>query len=160
MRPGDYAAWNYVAMRESGWNQFATNPSSGAYGIAQALPPTKYPFAGQAAGGSNPLAQEGWMWNYMAGRYGGPKGAAAHEATVGWYDGPGPQFLPRGLSVALNTTGTPERVLSGNEARGIEKRLDRVISLLEAAPGLQAAATSRALNGLSARVPVPRPRGR
>jgi hypothetical protein len=78
-------AWNYVAMRESGWNQFARNPSSGAYGIAQALPPTKYPFAGQAAGGSNPAAQIGWMWNYMAGSYGGPIGAADHERAFNWY---------------------------------------------------------------------------
>ena len=30
---------------ESGWRADATNPSSGAYGIAQALPPTKYPKA-------------------------------------------------------------------------------------------------------------------
>ncbi len=83
--PGDWAAWNYVAMRESGWNQFARNPASGAYGIPQALPESKLPFAGQAAGGSNPMAQIGWMWNYMAGRYGGPRGAAAHEMAYNWY---------------------------------------------------------------------------
>src|SRR5258708_6468062 len=49
-----WGAWNYVAMRESGWNRFARNPSSGAYGIPQALPESKLPFAGQAAGGPNP----------------------------------------------------------------------------------------------------------
>lgn len=49
----------------SGWNQFADNPSSGAYGIPQALPPTKMPFAAQAAGGSNPTAQIGWMVDYI-----------------------------------------------------------------------------------------------
>lgn len=86
MFPGEnFAAWNYVAMRESGWNQFALNPSSGAYGIAQALPPTKYPFAGQAAGGSNPAAQISWMEGYMRSRYGGALGAAAHERAFNWY---------------------------------------------------------------------------
>lgn len=79
------AAWNSVAMAESGWNQFARNPSSGAYGIAQALPPTKYPFAGQAAGGSNPTAQITWMWDYMAQTYGGPIGAWDHEQQYHWY---------------------------------------------------------------------------
>ena len=88
MFPGEnFTAWNYVAMRESGWNQFARNPTSGAYGIAQALPPTKYPFAGQAAGGSNPAAQISWMEGYMRSRYGGAVGAAAHERAFNWYAG-------------------------------------------------------------------------
>jgi hypothetical protein len=81
-------AWNYVAMRESGWSNIANNPTSGAYGIAQALPYTKYPRAGWppwAGGSSNPTAQITWMWNYMAGRYGGPIGAAAHERQFNWY---------------------------------------------------------------------------
>jgi hypothetical protein len=111
MGPGDWAAWNYVAMRESGWNQFARNPTSGAYGIPQALPESKLPFAGQAAGGSNPMAQISWMWNYMAGRYGGPQGAAAHERSFNWYDQGG--WLPPGVSVAVNNTGKPERVGGG-----------------------------------------------
>src|SRR5262249_58282884 len=65
-----WQAWNYVAMRESGWSQFARNPASGAYGIPQALPPTKMPFAAQAAGGSHPGPQIGWMIGYIQGRYG------------------------------------------------------------------------------------------
>jgi hypothetical protein len=110
MFPGEnFAAWNYVAMRESGWNQFARNPSSGAYGIAQALPPTKYPFAGQAAGGSNPAAQISWMEGYMRSRYGGALGAAAHERAFNWYDKGG--WLMPGLTLAMNKTGKPERIL-------------------------------------------------
>jgi len=81
----EWGAWNYLAMRESGWNQFARNPSSGAYGIAQALPLTKYPFAGQPAGGSNPAAQIAWMASYISGRYGDPIRAAQHEAAFNWY---------------------------------------------------------------------------
>jgi phage-related protein len=86
-------AWNAVAMAESGWNQFATNPSSGAYGIPQALPYTKMPKAAwpaSAGGSSNPTAQIEWMWNYMASTYGGPIGAAQHEAAYHWYGNGGP----------------------------------------------------------------------
>ncbi len=111
MGRGDWPAWNYVAMRESGWNQFATNASSGAYGIPQALPFSKMPRAawpGWAGGSSNPAAQISWMWNYMRGVYGGPQGAAAHEAAFNWYDRGG--YLPPGLSLAYNGTGRPERV--------------------------------------------------
>ena len=38
-----------------------------------------------------------------------PLGAEAHENAFHWYDRGG--LLPRGLSLALNTTGRPERVL-------------------------------------------------
>ena len=57
-------AWNYVEMREAGWNQYARNPSSGAYGIPQALPPCKM---GPAANPpqSNVAAQISWMVSYM-----------------------------------------------------------------------------------------------
>jgi phage-related protein len=113
-----WGALNAVATRESGWSNTARNASSGAYGIAQALPPTKYPFAGQAAGGSNPGAQIGWMLDYIAGRYGTPTAAWAHEVQAGWYDQGG--WLPQGLSLALNTTGAPERVVGpGGPSGGV-----------------------------------------
>ena len=97
-----------LVMAESGFNRFARNPSSGAYGIAQALPPTKYPFAGQAAGGSHAGAQLAWMFSYIAGRYGTPAAAWAHEVSAHWYDQGG--YLPPGLSLAYNGTGRPEPV--------------------------------------------------
>jgi len=100
--------WN----RESGWNRFARNPTSGAYGIPQALPPTKMPFAAQAGGGSNAAAQIAWGLSYIKGRYGSPAGAWAHEMRFGWYDRGG--WLPPGLSLALNQTGRPERVGGGD----------------------------------------------
>jgi len=101
------ALWN----RESGWNRFARNPTSGAYGIPQALPPTKMPFAAQAAGGSSAAAQIAWGLSYIKGRYGSPAMAWAHELQFGWYDRGG--WLPPGLSLALNQTGQPERVGGG-----------------------------------------------
>src|SRR6266702_3712499 len=73
-------------MAESGFKRFARNPSSGAYGIAQALPPTKMPFAAQAAGGSHAGPQLSWMFSYIAQRYGTPAGAWAHELSSHWYE--------------------------------------------------------------------------
>jgi len=77
----------YLEMREAGFNRFARNPTSGAYGIPQALPPTKMPFAAQAAGGSHAGAQLGWMFGYIRDVYGNPVNAANHERAVSWYGG-------------------------------------------------------------------------
>jgi hypothetical protein len=74
--------WN----QESGWSTTATNPSSGAYGIPQALPPTKMPAAAQASGGSSASAQIAWGLAYISSTYpGGPEEAWAHETANGWY---------------------------------------------------------------------------
>lgn len=104
--------FDLLEMREAGFNRFARNPSSGAYGIPQALPPTKMPFAAQAAGGSHAGAQIAWMYGYEHGRYGDPLRAWGHEMTYGWYDRGG--WLPPGASIAVNNTGRPERVGGGN----------------------------------------------
>lgn len=72
--------WN----RESGWNQFATNPSSGAYGIPQSLPADKMASAG-SDWKTNPATQIKWGLSYIKGRYGSPAGAWAHEQANGWY---------------------------------------------------------------------------
>lgn len=106
-----WAAWNSVAMRESGWSQFADNASSGAYGIPQALPYTKMPKAAWpswAGGSSDPGSQISWMVGYIKGRYGSPQNAWAHELSAGSYDHGG--FLPTGVSIAVNGTGRPEPV--------------------------------------------------
>ena len=105
---GEWTAWNNVAMAESGWNQYAMNPGSGAYGIAQALPYTKYPKAGwpaSAGGSSNPTAQITWMASYIAGRYGDPIGAWAHEMADHWYANGG------GVSAGLAMVGERGREL-------------------------------------------------
>jgi hypothetical protein len=72
--------WN----QESGWNNTAVNPTSGATGIAQALPPTKMPRAAQAPQ-YNPAEQILWGGNYILQRYGDPSKAWAHEVQFGWY---------------------------------------------------------------------------
>lgn len=75
--------WN----RESGWSATADNSSSGAYGIAQALPAAKYPAAGQAppTGTSDPGAQISWGLSYIQQRYGSPVMAWAYETSNNSY---------------------------------------------------------------------------
>ena len=72
--------WN----RESGWNAAARNPSSGAYGIPQALPAGKMASAG-ADWRTNAATQIEWGLGYIAGRYGDPCGAWQHSERVNWY---------------------------------------------------------------------------
>jgi hypothetical protein len=151
----NWAAWNYVAMKESGWNRFARNPGSGAYGIPQALPPTKLPFAGQAAGGSHAGPQISWMWNYMNSVYGGPQGAAAHEASQHWYDDGG--WLMPGANYMYNGTGGLEHLSRDSGTRsggrgsvsGTDQRLDKIAAILMHAPAATSAGVSQALNGAS-----------
>lgn len=76
--------WN----RESGWSNTANNASSGAYGIAQALPATKYPLAGRPpsmGGTSDATTQIQWGLSYIQSRYGNPSAAWAHETANSWY---------------------------------------------------------------------------
>jgi resuscitation-promoting factor RpfB len=80
-----WTALDALWTRESGWDNTAKNPSSGAYGIPQALPPTKLPASGQESGGSNASAQITWGLDYIASEYGNPVNAEAHENAVGWY---------------------------------------------------------------------------
>ena len=70
--------------RESGWNHQAANPSSGAYGIPQALPGSKMGSAG-SDWATNPATQIEWGLGYIADRYGTPCGAWGHSESVGWY---------------------------------------------------------------------------
>jgi hypothetical protein len=70
--------------RESGWNHHASNSSSGAYGIPQALPGSKM---GSVADDweTNPKTQILWGLGYIKGRYGSPCEAWGHSEDKGWY---------------------------------------------------------------------------
>jgi hypothetical protein len=89
-----YALWE----RESGWDNTIWNGgshddylpagSSGAYGIAQSLPYSKYPQAGWPpgyGGSASASAQISWGLEYIKDTYGTPEGAWAHETSIGWY---------------------------------------------------------------------------
>ncbi|MET8157020.1 hypothetical protein ABZT47_11645 [Sphaerisporangium sp. NPDC005289] len=70
--------------RESNWNHRAQNPSSGAYGIPQALPGRKMVGIGHDWR-VNPATQIRWGLNYIKGRYGSPCGAWGHFRSHNWY---------------------------------------------------------------------------
>ena len=70
----DFTATVYIIYHESGWNVSATNPSSGAYGLPQALPGSKMVSAG-ADWATNYQTQLKWFWGYCAQRYGSIQGA-------------------------------------------------------------------------------------
>lgn len=84
MGDDQYACLYNLWMRESNWNVYAQNPSSGAYGIPQSLPGSKMASAG-ADWQTNPVTQITWGLGYIQGRYGSPCGAWAHSQAVGWY---------------------------------------------------------------------------
>jgi len=71
-------------QHESGWRHTASNPSSGAYGIPQALPGTKMATAG-SDWRTNPATQIKWGLGYIKQRYGTPNGAWAHFQWYNWY---------------------------------------------------------------------------
>jgi hypothetical protein len=81
---GQFSCLDLLWTRESGWNVYARNPRSGAYGIPQALPGRKMASAGPGWR-SDPATQIRWGLTYIKGRYGSPCGAWAHERARGWY---------------------------------------------------------------------------
>jgi phage-related protein len=103
-----------VVNRESGWNVSATNPTSGAYGIPQALPPGKMASAG-SDWRTNPFTQIKWMVGYILSRWRTPAGADANEVSQHWYDGGG--WLLPGATVARNSTGMREAVITPSQSQ-------------------------------------------
>lgn len=80
----DYNAANTIITRESGWRVNATNASSGAYGLPQALPGNKMGSMG-ADWQTNYKTQLLWFENYCIKRYGGFVQALNAWNTKGWY---------------------------------------------------------------------------
>jgi hypothetical protein len=79
-----FSCLNALWQRESGWNMYAANPYSGAYGIPQALPGSKMASAG-ADWRTNAATQIRWGLSYIAADYGTPCGAWGHSQATGWY---------------------------------------------------------------------------
>ena len=69
---------------ESGWNVTAENPSSGAYGIPQALSGSMMASSGPSWQ-TDAATQIRWGLGYIASAYGTPCRAWAHETSAGWY---------------------------------------------------------------------------
>lgn len=81
---GQYQCFSNIVERESTWNYQAQNPSSGAYGLVQALPGTKMSSEG-ADWRTNPATQIKWGVKYMNDRYGSPCGAWQFWQANHWY---------------------------------------------------------------------------
>ena len=79
-----FDCFNNIIMRESMWRVDATNPSSGAYGIPQALPGSKMATVA-SDWRTNPATQIIWAIGYMNDRYGSPCAAWSFKAANGWY---------------------------------------------------------------------------
>lgn len=76
----DWQYVDYVVSRESGWNPNATNSSSGACGLVQALPCSKVP-----GNGYNPVDNLRWANGYATGRYGSWAGAYDFWINNHWW---------------------------------------------------------------------------
>jgi len=81
---GQFSCLQPLWALESGWNIYASNPSSGAYGIPQALPGSKMASAGPDWQ-SDAATQIRWGLTYIQGNYGSPCAAWSHEEADGWY---------------------------------------------------------------------------
>ncbi|MGW0120147.1 aggregation-promoting factor C-terminal-like domain-containing protein [Streptomyces sp. NPDC003327] len=79
-----FQCFSTIVDHESSWNYRATNPSSGAYGLMQALPGYKMQSAG-ADWQTNPATQIKWGLNYMNDRYGSPCEAWDFWQANRWY---------------------------------------------------------------------------
>lgn len=66
----DWSATDYIVSNESSWNTTASNVSSGAYGLCQALPASKMASAGEDYM-TDPVTQLRWCHDYANQRYGG-----------------------------------------------------------------------------------------
>ncbi len=78
------ASFSQIIAHESSWNVTATNASSGAYGLAQALPGSKMATHG-SDWKTNATTQIKWALDYMNTRYGSPNAAWNFWQANHWY---------------------------------------------------------------------------
>lgn len=79
-----FQCFSDIVQRESGWAPGATNASSGAYGLVQALPGSKTASAG-ADWRTNPTTRIKWGMDCMKSRYGSPCAAWSFWQANHWY---------------------------------------------------------------------------
>jgi hypothetical protein len=76
--PEQFAAFDRIIFLESSWNPNAVNQASGACGLAQALPCSKYT-------DNSPQGQIKWAVEYIKERYVTPARALGFHNVHGWY---------------------------------------------------------------------------
>ncbi|MFD7685985.1 lytic transglycosylase domain-containing protein [Streptomyces sp. NPDC059781] len=80
----EFQCFSKIVQHESSWNPHATNASSGAYGLVQALPASKMASAG-SDWKTNPATQIKWGLDYMKDRYGSACDAWSFWQANNWY---------------------------------------------------------------------------
>ncbi|PFG30169.1 phospholipase [Paramicrobacterium agarici] len=81
---GEFSCLVSLWNKESGWSHTASNPSSGAYGIPQALPGSKMSSVA-SDWKTNATTQITWGLQYISSVYGSPCSAWGHSQATGWY---------------------------------------------------------------------------
>jgi hypothetical protein len=80
----EFSCLDSLWVSESNWNVYATNSSSGAYGIPQSLPADKMASAGPDWR-TNPATQIEWGLTYIESSYGSPCNAWYFKQGNNWY---------------------------------------------------------------------------
>jgi TP901 family phage tail tape measure protein len=104
--------WRQVVQLESGGDPRSVNSSSGAFGLGQALGATKTEFPKMVS--ANPSQQIEGMAEYIAGRYGNPTAALAHEHEYHWYE-------QGGIVEGLTASATPKQKVKLPKAPKLKK---------------------------------------
>lgn len=82
--PEDQGYADYIVTHESTWRVYATEPTTGAYGLCQSLPATKMANAG-SDWQTNPVTQLEWCNSYAQSAYGSWYGAYIHWVDFRWW---------------------------------------------------------------------------
>jgi hypothetical protein len=163
---GSWTTCNESGMFLTGNSMTAQNPTSGAYGLAQFINgPSEYAqYGGNSTTASGQITA---MLNYIAQRYGSPAAAWQHEVDFGWYNKGGQVrlpgsgsartydsggWLPTGASVAVNNTGSPERVTPGGGRGRLSPDAQAIVAALQentAAVQRQGTSFAQSLNSAS-----------
>jgi hypothetical protein len=116
---GGARAW--IIAHESGGNPRAKNPTSTASGLYQFINGTWKAYGGSTATAAQASVaeQNAVADRYVASRYGSWENAQRFWMAHHWYDGGG--YLQPGMTMAMNNTGTSERVLSPSETRAYDR---------------------------------------
>ena len=139
---GDFDKWNYIINHESGWNPRAKNPGSSAYGIGQALPPSKMASFGSDYM-SNPITQLKWMKSYVNDRYGGIDHAYNFWRSHHWYANGG---RTNGVGLVGEVDGEDEWVINPNRHSADETILGSIKETADKQPNSFAAKLSQVIN--------------
>lgn len=129
MPPGEWSDFDQLIQHESSWKPTNKNPGSTAYGLGQFLDTTWATVGGAKT--DDPMQQLQYIFSYLNQRpdyHGSPSAAWAawQSRSPHWYDQGG--LLPTGLTLAMNKTGKPERILNPEQNAHYEAMLPHFVN--------------------------------